>query len=155
MTGSHKAKGRLMRYAVVFVAVAGLLGLAGCARQCPPPAATDIFSAAPPEPATPLAPMAIAPQPPARTIYSPAPAAPAFDAPAAAPAPGTDIIVLLASDTFFGPSTSAQAVAARFYCSSRGKLAELVSRERPKEMQEDILADYSVLTYRCGIPGGR
>ncbi|HLN25551.1 MAG TPA: hypothetical protein VK558_16375, partial [Patescibacteria group bacterium] len=78
------------------------------------------------------------------------------DAPAAAPQiPGTDIIVLLASDTFFGPSTAAQGVAARFYCSSRGKVAELVSRERPKEMQEDILTDYSVLTYRCVIPGGR
>jgi len=143
-----------MRYAVVFVAVAGLLGLAGCARQCPPPASADV-SAAFPEP---VAPMAITPQPPSRSLYSPAPimpAAPAFDAPVAAPAPSTDIIVLLASDTFFGPSTSAQAVAARFYCSSRGKVAELASRERPKEMQEDILADYSVLTYRCVIPGGR
>jgi len=153
---THKAKGRLMRHAVLFVAVAGLLGLAGCARQCPPTGSAD-FSTAIPAPAALSAPMPLTPQPSvaARSAYTPPVAAP-LDAPAAAPQiPGTDIIVLLASDTFFGPSTAAQGVAARFYCSSRGKVAELVSRERPKEMQEDILTDYSVLTYRCVIPGGR
>jgi hypothetical protein len=145
-----------MRNAGLFIAVAGLLGLAGCVRQCPPPASVD-FTVPTPEAAAPApyasAPTLLAPPAAGRDVYSLPPIAPT-PAPVA-PTPGGDVVILLSSDTFFGPSTAAQAVAARFYCSSRGKIADLVSRERPKEMQNDIFVDYSVLTYHCVIPAGR
>jgi len=64
-----------------------------------------------------------------------------------------DVVVVLASDSMLGPSTADAATAARYYCSSRGKLAALQSRERPEEMRQSALPEYSLMTYRCYVPG--
>jgi hypothetical protein len=66
--------------------------------------------------------------------------------------PTGDTVVLLASDTTFGPSMADADVAARYYCSSRGKMADFLSRERPPEMRGEVFAEYSVLTFRCVVP---
>ena len=63
-----------------------------------------------------------------------------------------DTVVILASDTYFGPSTADAAVAARYYCSTRGKLSQLLTRERPHEMEAPIRPEFSVMTYRCYTP---
>ncbi len=60
-----------------------------------------------------------------------------------------DRFVFLASDSFFGPSTADAEVAARSYCATRGKTAQLVARERPHEMENDIFPEYAMMTYRC------
>lgn len=60
-----------------------------------------------------------------------------------------DTLVVLASDTNFGPSIADADTAARYYCSTRGKLSQFVSRERPQELQNNILPEFSVLTYHC------
>lgn len=64
-----------------------------------------------------------------------------------------DVVVVMASDSVFGPSTADAATAARYYCASRGKLAALESRERPRELHEPVLAEYSLLTFRCYTQG--
>lgn len=64
-----------------------------------------------------------------------------------------EVVVFLASDSMVGPSTADAATAARYYCSARGKLAALQSRERPQEMQHSVLSEYALLTYRCYSPG--
>jgi hypothetical protein len=66
-----------------------------------------------------------------------------------------DTVVVLASDTTFGPSTADAETAARYYCSARGELLQLVSRDRPQEMSQPILSEFAVLTYRCYRPSGR
>jgi hypothetical protein len=43
-------------------------------------------------------------------------------------------------------------VAARFYCSTRGKMTTLLAKERPPEMRTQIDQQWSVLTYRCYNP---
>ena len=58
----------------------------------------------------------------------------------------------MASDSMVGPSTADAATAARYYCSSRGKLAALESRQRPLELREPVLAEYSLMTFRCYTP---
>ncbi len=79
-------------------------------------------------------------------------APPAVPVATAVTAVGSDTLVILASDSYFGPSTADTAVAARYYCSTRGKLSQLLSRERPHEMQDDTLPEYAVLTYQCYVP---
>ena len=63
-----------------------------------------------------------------------------------------DTVVILASDSYFGPNTADTAVAARYYCSTRGKLSQLLARERPHEMQDNVLPEFAVMTYRCYTP---
>ena len=63
-----------------------------------------------------------------------------------------DVVVVMASDSMVGPSTADAATAARYYCSSRGKLAALESRQRPQELREPVLAEYSLMTFRCYTP---
>ncbi len=70
----------------------------------------------------------------------------------AAPAVGSDIVIVLASDGYFGPSMAQAEISARYYCTTHGKMAELLSRQRPPEMRDPIFAEYSVLTYRCYNP---
>jgi hypothetical protein len=62
---------------------------------------------------------------------------------------GSDIFVVLVSDTTFGPDMEDANMAARFYCSSRGKLATFVGKEHPPEMRTQMFQEWSVLTYRC------
>lgn len=79
---------------------------------------------------------------------------PAAGAPQApAPGPAIDTIVVLVSDTSFGPDMEDADKAARYYCSAHGKLSELVSKERPPEFRSDVLQAWSILTYRCYVPG--
>jgi len=63
-----------------------------------------------------------------------------------------DVVVFLASDSAFGPSMRDGAIAARYYCSTKGKMAAFQSRERPPEAQSTVLAEYSMLIYRCYSP---
>lgn len=63
-----------------------------------------------------------------------------------------DTIIVLASDTLFGPDMSDSDVAVRYYCSTRGKLSVFVSKERPPEMKDSILRAWSVMTYHCVTP---
>jgi hypothetical protein len=82
-------------------------------------------------------------------------AAPAFADDGAPPmplvpgTPGSDTIVILVSDTNFGPDMEDANIAARFYCTTRGKLTAMVSKERPPEMRTQVYNQWSVLTYRC------
>ena len=64
-----------------------------------------------------------------------------------------DVVVILAGDSMLGPGTADAATAARYYCSSRGKVAVLQARERPQEMQQPVLTEYALMTYRCTVPG--
>ena len=62
---------------------------------------------------------------------------------------GSDIFAILVSDTTFGPDMEDANVAARFYCSTRGKLATFVGKQHPPEMRTQVFQEWSVLTYRC------
>ncbi len=69
--------------------------------------------------------------------------------PIAPGASGSDAFVILTSDTNFGPDMEDANIAARFYCTTRGKLAYFVSKERPPELRTQVFVQWSVLTYRC------
>ncbi len=62
---------------------------------------------------------------------------------------GSDIFAILVSDTTFGPSQQDADIAARFYCSTRGKLTTFVGKQHPPEMHTTVFQEWSVLTYRC------
>ena len=63
--------------------------------------------------------------------------------------PGSDSVVILVSDTAFGPSMEDANAAARYYCTTRGKLYELVAKEHPPELHTQVFQQWSVMTYRC------
>jgi len=63
--------------------------------------------------------------------------------------PGSDTFVILVSDTSFGPDMEDANVAARFYCSTRGKLTTFISKEHPTELRTQVFQQWAVLTYRC------
>ena len=67
---------------------------------------------------------------------------------------GSDTFVVLASDSWFGPDMDDAATAARYYCSTRGKVARFVDRTEPHEMQHMLAASYALLTFRCLRPEG-
>ena len=62
---------------------------------------------------------------------------------------GSDVFVVLVSDTMFGPDHEDANVAARFYCSTRGKLATFVGKQHPPEMRTTVFQEWSLLTFRC------
>jgi hypothetical protein len=62
---------------------------------------------------------------------------------------GSDLFAVLVSDTTFGPDSEDANMAARFYCSTRGKLATFVGKEHPPEMRTQVFQEWSVMTYRC------
>ena len=62
---------------------------------------------------------------------------------------GSDLFAVLVSDTTFGPDAEDANMAARFYCSTRGKLATFVGKEHPPEMRTQVFQEWSVMTYRC------
>ncbi len=66
-----------------------------------------------------------------------------------APALGSDTFVILKSDTNFGPDLEDADVAARFYCSSRGKVMTFLGSDHPPEFRNRIMQEWTVLTYRC------
>jgi len=92
-------------------------------------------------------------------ICATVPASRAADPAAAPPLPPAadglqpgDTIVILASDTAFGPDGEDANVAARYYCANRGKLSAFVSKERPLEFRSQVFQQWSVITYRCVAP---
>lgn len=62
---------------------------------------------------------------------------------------GSDVLAILVSDTAFGPDMEDANIAARFYCTTRGKLATFVGKQHPPEMRTQFLQEWAVLTYRC------
>lgn len=91
-----------------------------------------------------------------------APAAIAADAQTAAsdtkmavppPGLGSDTLAVLVSDTTFGPDDNDADAAARYYCANRGKVALLIGKDRPMEFRSQVLQQWSVLTFRCVVPG--
>jgi hypothetical protein len=81
-----------------------------------------------------------------------APSAPMAQAPDAK-ALGSDTVVIVVSDTSFGPDADDADIAARYYCANRGKISSLVGKERPLEFRSQVLQQWSLLTYRC-VPAG-
>jgi len=65
---------------------------------------------------------------------------------------GSDTLVVLVSDTTFGPDSEDADVAARYYCANRGKVSSLVGKERPLEFRSQVMQQWSLLTYRCTSP---
>jgi hypothetical protein len=63
--------------------------------------------------------------------------------------PGSDTFVILVSDTSFGPDMQDADIAARFYCSTRGKLTTFIAKEHPPELRTQVFQQWSSLTYRC------
>jgi len=86
------------------------------------------------------------------TLAMAAPASRAADEPSLA-APGSDTLVVLVSDTNFGPNSDDADAAARYYCSNRGKLSNFVGKERPMEFRSQVFQQWSLLTYRCVTAG--
>jgi hypothetical protein len=74
---------------------------------------------------------------------------------AAAPAPaaGSDTLVIIVSDTAFGPDSADADAAARYYCANRGKVSYFVGKERPMEFRSQVLQQWALLNYRCVISG--
>ena len=68
--------------------------------------------------------------------------------------PGSDTLVVLTSDTTFGPDENDAMAAARYYCANRGKVSLLIGKERPLEFRSQVLQQWSLLTYRC-VTGGQ
>jgi len=66
---------------------------------------------------------------------------------------GSDTIVVVVSDTTFGPDSEDAAVAARYYCANRGKVPSFVGKERPLEFRSQVFQQWSLLTYRCLAAG--
>jgi hypothetical protein len=66
--------------------------------------------------------------------------------------PDGDTVIVLASDTSFGPDMGDTDTAVRYYCSTRGKLSVFVGKDRPPEMRNEVFQAWSVLTYRCVAP---
>ena len=62
---------------------------------------------------------------------------------------GSDLLAVLVSDTPFGPNMEDANIAARFYCSTRGKLTTFVGKEHPPEMNTQVFQQWAVMTYRC------
>jgi hypothetical protein len=81
------------------------------------------------------------------------PATPMPNMPADAKGLGSDTLVVIVSDTAFGPDSADARDAARYYCANRGKLSVLVGKERPLEFRSQVLQQWSLLTYRCVTAG--
>ena len=62
---------------------------------------------------------------------------------------GSDLLAVLVSDTPFGPNMEDANIAARFYCSSRGKLTQYDGRDHPPELNTQVFQEWSALTYHC------
>ena len=77
---------------------------------------------------------------------------PATPAPAAV-GPGSDTVVVLVSDTTFGPDAIDARDAARYYCANRGKVSVFVGKETPMEFRSQVLQTWVLMTYRCVMPG--
>jgi hypothetical protein len=118
---------RSMTSALLLIAIGG--SGAGCTAYCGPGPADAFVTGGP--------------TPPQILATSPAPPGPVTS---------TDTIVLLASDSVLGPDSVDTAIAARYYCSQRGKLAAFVSKNSPPEMRDRIMPSYSLMTFRCVQP---
>ena len=71
------------------------------------------------------------------------------------PAPGgpdTDVFASLVGQRGGTPSMQDVAVAARYYCSTRAKLSQFISRDLPPELMRQGLPSYDLITYRCVDP---
>jgi hypothetical protein len=62
---------------------------------------------------------------------------------------GSDTIIILVSDTTFGPDMEDANLAARFYCSTRGKLATFVGKDHPPELRTQVFQQWTPVTYHC------
>jgi len=62
---------------------------------------------------------------------------------------GSDTVAVLVSDTNFGPDAEDADTAARYYCSTRGKLSSFVGKEHPPEFRNQVMQQWAVFTYRC------
>lgn len=83
------------------------------------------------------------------TLAAAAPAL-AADSPATAmPATAGDTLVVLTSDTMFGPDMEDARIAARSYCADRGKLQRFVVKERLPEFRDEVFQSWSALTFKC------
>ena len=66
---------------------------------------------------------------------------------------GSDTLVVMVSDSAFGPDGNDADAAARYYCANRGKVSTLVGKERPFEFRSQVLQAWSLFTYRCAVAG--
>lgn len=66
--------------------------------------------------------------------------------------PDTDVFTSLVGQRGVTPSLQDVAIAARYYCSTRAKLPQFVSRDLPPELMRQGAPSYDLITYRCVEP---
>ena len=121
-----------MRRLVVLAVLAG--ATAGCASMCGP-------APAPPSP-QPVAVVPATPEPPIPPMVEVGPPK----------TPDTDVFAMLAAQRGGTPTLQDVELAARYYCSSRAKLPQFVSRDLPPELIRKSMPSYDLVTYHCVTP---